>query len=101
MEEFIGEIILMSLFAHPGAFIRWALHWGKIPYKVLVKEDSWYNAMYVALLVVMVLIYRSYPSALVQNYAPFSEPLNYTACTFRADLRLPYIASEEFKKLVH
>jgi hypothetical protein len=56
MEEFIGEILIMSLFSYPGAFIRWALHRGKIPYNTLIKEDAWYNASYVILLVVMILV---------------------------------------------
>lgn len=46
----------MSLFSYPGAFIRWALHRGKTPYKTLIKEDAWYNASYVILLVVMGLV---------------------------------------------
>lgn len=56
MGEFIAEVIVVWLIAYPGAFIRWVLHRGKVPYKVLVQEDAWYNAMYVALLVVMVLV---------------------------------------------
>ena len=47
---------MMSLFSYPGAFIRWAFHQGKTPYKTLIKEDAWYNASYVILLVVMGLV---------------------------------------------
>ena len=56
MGEFIAEVLVIWVLAYPGAFIRWVLHRGKVPYSVLAQEDAWYNATYVALLVVIVLV---------------------------------------------
>ena len=42
--EFIVEFLMEVLFSYPGAGVRWLLHGGKIPYKVLLLEDFTYNA---------------------------------------------------------
>lgn len=54
--DFIVEVLLAVVLSYPGAAIRWLLHRGKIPYKVLIQEDTWYNASYVFLVIVAVIV---------------------------------------------
>ena len=41
--EAIIEGIMFAIFCVPGAGLRWLYHRGKIPFRVLIKEDNTYN----------------------------------------------------------
>lgn len=58
--EAILEVLVMALLAMPGILIRWIIHRGRIPFKVLSSDDIWYNASYTVFVIIVIIVLNQF-----------------------------------------